>query len=113
MTKVANNNVTIETRAGSWTSSTNNYLDLSLTLGCYLGGRSANAYTSSEVHKVIVDNETFNFKESSGTTTIGSEGTVATINTTHASGTDYINDNVWNLGKIAVKDGHKRGPNGR
>ena len=52
---------------------------------------------SGTVRSLSFQNEQFNFREGQGTTTTGSEGTVATINTSHASGTDYINSQVWNV----------------
>ena len=59
--------------------------------------RRTASYSSFRLHKVNLNNEQFQFREGQGITTTGSEGTTATINTSHASGTNYINNQVWNV----------------
>jgi len=60
-------------------------------------GRYSSNYFDGTIKIVTLGDEQFNFREGQETTTTGSNGTVATINTSHASGTDYIDSEIWNL----------------
>ena len=46
--------------------------------------------------------EQFNLEESRGTTTTGSNGTIATINTINAGGVQYLDSTVWNKKSFAL-----------
>ena len=57
-------------------------------------GRRLNLYSNGEIENLIIDGETFSFNEGNGATITGSNGTVATVNTSHAGGLNYINHEV-------------------
>jgi len=59
-----------------------------------LNGISTN-YQDMEIEYVDFNGNKFNFTEGNGTTTTGSLGTVATINTSHADGSDYVDYQMW------------------
>jgi hypothetical protein len=62
------------------------------------------AYISDiEVKNFIINTETFNLSDSRGTTTTGSEGTIATINTSNAGGVQYLDSTVWNKKSFALE----------
>ena len=50
-----------------------------------------------------IQNETFNFSESYGTTITGDNGTVATINTSAAQAENYTNTEIWQKNDFALK----------
>ena len=54
-------------------------------------------YNDGVVYSFELQNEQFQFREGQGVTTTGSLGTTATINTANAGGTQYINEQVWNV----------------
>ena len=57
---------------------------------------NANAYfMNGSIFGVSVNNETFNLTEGLGNEVFGSNGTIGTINTNHASGVDRINYGQW------------------
>ena len=53
-----------------------------------------NALISGEVEYFDLDGELFNLNEGNGAAITGSAGTVATVNTSHAGGLNYINQEV-------------------
>ena len=68
-----------------------------------IGGHVTNRYYDGSVHHVDLNGEKFNFTESRGTTTTGSEGTIGTINTSNAGGVQYLDSTVWNKKSFALE----------
>ena len=70
----------------------------------YINRRAATVlYQNSVVKYFSINTETFNFSESRGTTTTGSLGTTATINTSNAGGVQYLDSTVWNKKPFALE----------
>jgi len=61
-----------------------------------------NTTTDAKLLNFSISTESFNLPESRGTTTTGSNGTTATINTSHASGVQYLDSKVWNKKSFAL-----------
>ena len=59
-------------------------------------------FCNCSLYSFSINTEQFNFTESRGTTTTGSNGTTATINTSHASGIQYLDSKVWNKKSFAL-----------
>ena len=60
--------------------------------------RRSSGYLSGKIHYIKSTNETYLFREGYGTTTTSESGNVdATINTSAADPTGYINSNVWDV----------------
>ena len=60
-------------------------------------GQSGSSTFDGSIKSFTINSEKFQFREGQGITTEGSLGTTATINTSHAGGTQYINEQVWNV----------------
>ena len=60
-------------------------------------GKRNTIYGNTTINTLEFNNEQFNFREGQGITTTGSLGTIGTINTANAGGTQYINEQVWNI----------------
>ena len=56
----------------------------------------SNNYLTSTIVLFSFQNEKFNLSEGKGNTTTGDQGTVATINTSAAQASEYIDSEVWN-----------------
>mgnify|MGYP003677695452 CR=1 FL=1 len=59
-------------------------------------------FTDFELERFEINGETFNLTESRGTTTTGSLGTIATINTSNAGGVQYLDSTMWNKKSFAL-----------
>jgi hypothetical protein len=66
-----------------------------LTVG-KLAGSGGTFRLDTTVYNFNFNNETFSLEESRGTTITGSDGTIATINTSNAGGVQYLDSTVWN-----------------
>ena len=62
----------------------------------------SSGYGNINLNEVTYLGETFNLTESRGTTTTGSLGTTATINTANAGGVQYLDSTVWNKKSFAL-----------
>jgi hypothetical protein len=57
--------------------------------------KSSSSYVNGSIYNFSINTEQFNLSEGNGTTTTGSLGTVATLNTSHADGSDYVDYQMW------------------
>ena len=65
--------------------------------------RRGSAYSSGTVHAITLNNETFNPTNiNNNAQIVGSSGTVATVNTSHASGNSYILGTVFQKSSFAL-----------
>ena len=68
----------------------------------HINKRTSFGYYSFTLFNFSLNNETYSLTESRGTTTTGSLGTTATINTSNAGGVQYLDSTVWNKKSFAL-----------